>query len=153
MRDLSPEDRRALGNLGVRIGRRQVFLQSLLDPQAVRLRGLLWSVFRGIPGVPTLDARASAPADPRVPREAYAACGYEVLGPRVVRVDRLEQILATAHRRARRGPFRADEEMGSLLGGGTEALAEVLRAAGFRRNAQGAFELPARRAAQAGSRR
>jgi len=148
LRDLSPPDRRALESLEVWIGRRHVFLASLLDRDAVRLRGLLWSVSRGLPEAPALDGRGSAPADPRMPREACAASGYEVMGPLAVRVDRLERLLVAAHRRARQGPFAPDEEMRSILGCEPAALAGVLRAAGFRTNARGELEPPAQKAAR-----
>jgi ATP-dependent RNA helicase SUPV3L1/SUV3 len=152
LRDLSAGDRRALAGLGVWIGRRQVFLTGLFDRQALRLRGLLWSLHRGGPGAPILDGRPSAPADARVAREAYAACGYEVLGPLAVRVDRLERLLAAAHRRGRGEPFVPDDDLRSLAGCGLEDLAAVLRAAGFRRADGGKLAPPARARSRAGSR-
>lgn len=153
LRDLSPADRHTLSGLGVWIGQRHVFLTGLFDREAVRLRGLLWSLHRGGAGAPILDGRPSAPADPRVPREALAACGYEPLGPLAVRVDRLERLLAAAHRRGRGGAFAPDDEMRSLLGCGPEAVAEVLGAAGFRRIDGGKLAPPARTRARAGSRK
>jgi ATP-dependent RNA helicase SUPV3L1/SUV3 len=152
LRDLPPADRRTLAALGVWIGQRHVFLTGLFDREAVRLRGLLWSLHRGV-AAPILDGRHSAPADPRVPREAWAACGYEVLGPLAVRVDRLEKLLAAAHRRGRGGPFTPDDEMRSLLGCSPERVAEVLRAAGFRRAEAGKIAPPTRGRARAGSRK
>jgi ATP-dependent RNA helicase SUPV3L1/SUV3 len=153
VRDLSAADRRSLEGLGVWIGQRHVFLAGLLDRESVRLRGLLFRVQRGIEA-PRPDGRPSVPADARVPREAWAACGYEPMGPLVVRVDRLERLLAAAHRRGRRGAFAPDAEMRSLLGdaAGSEAVAAVLRAAGFRPGDAGRIALPTRTRARAGSR-
>jgi ATP-dependent RNA helicase SUPV3L1/SUV3 len=152
LRDLPAADRRALGSLGVWIGRRHVFLTTLFGREAVALRGLLWSVHRRL-AAPILEGRPSVPADPRVPREAWAACGYERLGTLAVRVDRLERLLGAAHRRSRGGPFAPDEEMRSLASCSAEGVAEVLVAAGFRRADGGKVAAPAQARARAGSRK
>jgi ATP-dependent RNA helicase SUPV3L1/SUV3 len=152
LRDLPAADRRALGSLGVWIGRRHVFLTTLFDREAVALRGLLWSVHRGL-AAPILEGHPSVPADPRVPGDAWAGCGYERLGTLAVRVDRLERLLGAAHRRSRGGPFTPGEEMRSLLSCSAERVAEVLVAAGFRRADGGKVAAPAQARARAGSRK
>jgi len=151
VRDLSATDRRALESLGVWFGQHHVFLADLFDRESVRLRALLFTLQRG-GEAPRPEGRPSVPADRRVSREAWAACGYEPLGSTAVRVDRLERLIAAAHRRGRRGAFVPDAEMRSLLDGGAEAVAEVLRAVGFRSGDGGRIEPPARTRARAGSR-
>jgi ATP-dependent RNA helicase SUPV3L1/SUV3 len=151
VRDLAAPERRALEGLGVWIGQRHVFLAGLLDRESVRLRGLLFTLQRK-GDAPRPDGRLSVPADRRVSREAWAACGYEPLGSLAVRVDGVERLLAAAHRRGRRGAFLPDAEMRSLLDAGSEAVTEVLRALGFRPGDGGRLEAPARTRARAGSR-
>jgi ATP-dependent RNA helicase SUPV3L1/SUV3 len=129
-RALAAADRKALARLGVRLGTETVYLESLLKPRAAALRGLLWAVWHGAaaPAVPGV----SAPRDQAVSDAAYAAMGWRVLGPRVLRVDRVERLAAAARRLARQGPFGATPALAQLAGAGIDDLAAMLPALGYR---------------------
>ncbi len=127
---LAESDRRLLARLGVRLGVETVYVDALLRPRAAGLRALLWAVWRG-EGVPPVPA-AAAPRDPAVSPAAYAAMGWRVLGPRVLRVDRVERLAAAARRLARQGPFAATPALARLGGGGIDELVPVLAALGYR---------------------
>jgi len=127
---LDDADRKALAKLGVRLGTETVYLDAVLKPRAAGLRGQLWAVWRGErePGVPGLGA----PRDPAVSEAAYAAMGWRVLGPRVLRVDRVERLAAAARRLARQGPFGATPVLAQLAGCSPDELAALLPALGYR---------------------
>jgi ATP-dependent RNA helicase SUPV3L1/SUV3 len=128
---LGPGERHVLQQLGVVVGGRSVYLPALLGPPAVRLRGILWAARSAAPRAPLGDAPPSVPVDAAVPARGYEACGYRIAGPRAVRVDRLEWLLAVARRLARGGPFAPTRETTSILGAGDAEVAAVLAAAGY----------------------
>ena len=61
--------------------------------------------------------------------------GFAVLGPRVLRADRLERVAAAARRLARQGPFAASAELASLAGAPAAELQALLAAMGYRASA------------------
>ena len=62
---------------------------------------------------------------------AYAACGYQVVGARAVRVDRLERLAGAARRAAREGAFEVSREMLAAAGAGADEVSAMLVALGF----------------------
>ena len=127
---LAAADRKALARLGLRLGVETVYIESLLKPRAAALRGLLWAVWHGAaaPAVPGLAALR----DPAVTDAAYRAMGWRVLGPRVLRVDRVERLAAAARRLARQGPFGATPALAQLAGSSSDDLTAMLPALGYR---------------------
>jgi ATP-dependent RNA helicase SUPV3L1/SUV3 len=136
---LSRADRKALARLGIRLGVESVYHDPLLAPDAVALRGLLWAV-AAREAVPVPPAAAGAPRDPAVSAETYAAMGYRVLGPRVLRVDRVEVLAARLRRLARQGGFAVTPELARLADCGVDELPAVLSVLGYRTTGRGAGE-------------
>jgi len=137
---LSPDDRRALRQFGVRLGVESVWVPALLRPRALAMRALLWSVFRAaaplappVPGLVTV-----APAD-GVPSAFYEAVGYRSCGARAVRIDILERLAVQLLRLARKGPFAITTDMTSLLGLGAADTGGVIAALGYRAGDDGMF--------------
>ncbi|AKF09835.1 ATP-dependent DNA helicase [Sandaracinus amylolyticus] len=126
---LSDEDRSALAERGVVIGRRTVFARGLLSAEALRVRALLVRVHRGgkEPRAPMRGA-VSIPRRKEVPFESYLAVGLLPLGPRVVRVDIVERVLT----RLRESEPDVRNEIGSWLGVRDRELPKVLAALGAR---------------------
>jgi ATP-dependent RNA helicase SUPV3L1/SUV3 len=129
---LSPKERRALQRLGLHFGARAVYFPLLLKPAAVAMRALLWSVAQQRPPLPVPPpGRTSVSRDPQVPAGFYEACGYVVLGPRVVRLDVAERLLREAFRHAQvpsEGPFA--QTYASWLGCAPGEVTVVLAAIG-----------------------
>ena len=127
---LAAGDRKALARLGLRFGTETVYLEALLKPRPAALRAMLWAVWRGVetPDVP----ESAAPRDPALSEPAYAAMGWCVLGPRVLRVDRVERLAAALRRLARQGPFGPTPALAQLAGSRIEDLAAMLPALGYR---------------------
>jgi len=140
---LTSDDRRDLSRLGVTTGRLAVFLRSLLQPDAMRLRARLFCIHEGRPAEAGPDGAPSAPRDPRQPPAFYLACGYFPAGPRAVRLDRMEHAAAVASRLSRAGPFVPPRELPKVLGCHPDEVKAVLMAIGYVER-DGRFERRAR---------
>jgi ATP-dependent RNA helicase SUPV3L1/SUV3 len=129
---LKPEDRKALRRLGLCIGREAVYFPLLLKPQAMALRGLLWSVHQGIamPDLPP-PGRVSVPIDAAIPAGFYAAIGFRMTGARAVRIDMVERLVAKAGRLARTREGTAAAELANLVGCLAAELPAILGAVGY----------------------
>jgi ATP-dependent RNA helicase SUPV3L1/SUV3 len=128
---LGPHDLKRLARLGMRLGMEAVYLDRLLPAGPAALRGLLWAIRHG-QSAPIPPAGTSGPRDPKISDAAYAAIGWRVLGPRVLRVDRVERLAAAARRAARQGPFGPTPELAALAGCSLDEVLAVLPALGYR---------------------
>ncbi|HVO09262.1 MAG TPA: helicase-related protein [Vicinamibacteria bacterium] len=140
---LSGEDRRDLSRLGVSVGRFAVFLPTLQRPESMRLRARLFAVRHGLRGWTGPDGAPSVSNDLARPLASYLASGYLPLGPRAVRLDRLEQAAALLARLSRSGPFPAPRELPRIVGCSPAELAAVVSAMGYAER-DGRFERRAR---------
>ncbi|MBC7173518.1 MAG: helicase, partial [Polyangiaceae bacterium] len=127
---LGDEERRALESRGVVIGARTVFAPALLAPEPLRQRALLVQLHRGA------DSPASPPPgavtmrrDRELPFESYLALGFVPLGPRAVRVDIVERVLARL--RELESPFEMPKEIGGILGVKRREMPRVMGALGY----------------------
>ena len=124
--------RKRLAHLGVRLGTEAVYLAPLLNVRAGGMAALLWSVRAGAP-LPLPPVRGVSPVrDPGLAEGLYEAMGYRVLGPRALRVDRVERLAMAARRLARLGPFAPVPELVAIAGCRKDELAGVLAALGYR---------------------
>ncbi len=131
VRALAADDRRALSRLGVSVGRFALFLPALLKPEAMRLRARLYAVRHGQRAETGPDGPPSVPNDLARPLGSYLACGYLPLGPRAVRLDRLERAAAVVARLSQGGAFVAPRELPGILGCPPSELPAVLSALGY----------------------
>ncbi|BBK29551.1 ATP-dependent RNA helicase SUPV3L1/SUV3 [Stella humosa] len=136
---LSPADRAVLTRAGVRFGAEWVYLAPLLRPAAVALRAILWMAAAEEPGAAPIPhpGRLGVPGEAGVSPDFYRAIGYPLLGPRALRVDRLEALSAAARRLARGGPFAATPEIASLADARLADLPGMLVALGYRMIVEG----------------
>ena len=128
---LAPEDRRALGRLGVRIGLETVWLPALAAKPAMSLLRLLAAVAGGHdPGSRAVPAcrPASLAIDPAVPARLYAVAGYRLLDRLALRADALERLARAARQLAAQGPFAATEALRAIVDCPMAALPELLGA-------------------------
>jgi ATP-dependent RNA helicase SUPV3L1/SUV3 len=124
--------RKRLAGLGVRLGTEVVYLEPLLNARAAAMAGLLWAVRAGAP-LPVPALRGVAPIrDAGLADRLYEAMGYRVLGPRALRVDRVERLAMAARRLARQGPFAPVPELVAIAGCRKDELPGMLAALGYR---------------------
>ena len=138
VRSLDTDTRRDLSRLGLTLGRHTLYLNALLRPEAMRLRVALATARHGTPKGPLPDASPSLPALGASPA-FYAACGYEPVGPRLVRADVLDRFASAVRRAAGRGPFCPDPASAAVLGCPPGEVAGVLRALGYVERGGGFF--------------
>ncbi len=136
---LTAADRKILRSGGVRLGVENVFLPALLKPRAVQLRAHLWAAaHRTAAYVPPAPGLVTAPRDPGVPAEFYAAIGFQPVSERIVRMDMLDRVALRLLRLGRSGPFEAPADLCSLMGLGTAETESVVLGLGYRRTTDGA---------------
>ncbi|MDH3229051.1 MAG: helicase-related protein [Alphaproteobacteria bacterium] len=132
IRALGREDRQALARLGVRLGAESIYLKSLLKPDPLRLRALLWAAGQGEAPLLLPGAGDETLAGADAPAGFWAVTGYCVMGARALRVDRAEALSLALRKRARQGGFQATAELTALAGCEGAAFESVVRALGYR---------------------
>jgi ATP-dependent RNA helicase SUPV3L1/SUV3 len=128
---LSGKDRKLLAKHGVRLGTETVYLDGMLKRDAMASAALLWSI-HSKQEVPKLPGGVAAPRDRAISGDAYRAIGYRVLGPRILRVDKVEGLAVVARRLARQGTFGVTPELLSLASASRHDLASMLADLGYR---------------------
>jgi ATP-dependent RNA helicase SUPV3L1/SUV3 len=133
---LTPADRKRLAQLGVTAGNIYVFLKDLTKPRALHLRRALWQAEHDsrqelpIPAPGRVSIAVEAGVDPAY----YQAIGYPAAGPRAIRVDMLDRLLARLHRATSQGAMPPDDTIAPVLGCSREEADSVLLALGWRRD-------------------
>ncbi len=131
--DLTPETRAELRSKKIRLGPILIFIPELNKPAAVRLRGLLWSLYndRPLPAQVPADGIVSvAIEDSSADPIFYRSVGYPIYGGRAVRIDMLDRVISCVYDHAKEGKFHARHEMAEWLGSSIEGLYKVLEAMG-----------------------
>jgi ATP-dependent RNA helicase SUPV3L1/SUV3 len=145
LRGLTKADRKALGSLGLRLGRDSVFLPELLDsgplgPGATRLGALLCAVHRRrrLPELPAPGILAFE-AGPELDDTLCRALGYRRLArdaepgmALALRADALERLAQAAYRLSEQGFFTPTPKLGRLTGCSAAELEIALAAIGYR---------------------
>jgi len=136
IRGLSKTDRKALGALGLRLGRESVFLTALLDPGSARLGALLGAVHRQrpLPELPAPGALSFEPG-PELDETLCRALCYRRLdqGSAIaVRADALERLAHEAYRLSEQGLFAPTRKLERQTGCSAAQLEAVLAALGYR---------------------
>jgi ATP-dependent RNA helicase SUPV3L1/SUV3 len=134
---LSREERRLVTRLHVRIGALDLFMPSVLKPEARRWRVALKAAAAGeaMPALPP-EAAVVLPTPGESERGLLARLGYRALGPQMLRVDMVERLARHAHE-ARAGKEQpvVDQALATSLGLQPAALAKLMRDLGFRESA------------------
>ncbi|HEX4507159.1 MAG TPA: helicase-related protein [Alphaproteobacteria bacterium] len=148
---LTRKDAGQLARLGITIGTAYAFLKGLTKPAALTLLRALWraghDVWGELPMPP--PGRVSVAADPNIDSAYYAAIGFPVVGPRAIRVDMLDRLIARLRRATVDGAMPADPTIAPVLGCGKEEADQVLAVLGWgRREAEGVVTYRRQRPAQ-----
>ena len=130
------EDLAELRERGVELGRRTVFVRELLSPAALSVRALLVRLHRGTDAPrPPKNGGVSIRRAREVPNDAYLAAGWVPLGPRALRADIVERVLARLAELA--SPFSLPREVPRWLGVPAAERPRVLAALGYRQGEGG----------------
>ena len=157
IRALDQQARAELRKFGVRFGAYNIYFPLLLKPAAADMLLLLWALKHGasvgidvaqLP-VPPRQGLTSVGVDKALPEAFYRAAGFQVCGPRAIRIDMLERLAdlirpltswkASPARpepplgAVGRGGFKVQPEMLSIIGCSAEEMGNVLFVLGFRK--------------------
>ncbi len=150
---LDAEQRGVLRSKKIKLGPLLVFIPLLNKPAAVRLRGLLWSLYRERPlpaPVPADGIVSRAIDEATADRDFFRAIGYPVYGGRIVRIDMLDRVINAIYDHAAKGKFSARHEMAEWLGCSIDGLYKILESMGHKKIYDPA-EDPEKIAAKAGA--
>jgi ATP-dependent RNA helicase SUPV3L1/SUV3 len=130
---LEQADRQALHKLGVRLGPLDVFVASILRPEAQKWRSALQSVRQGqpMPALPPPGAATLGPdADPR-----GASLAYRRAGRRWIRIDLADRLASHARKvRSAGGADPVDSALATSIGLDEEMLGRLMNEVGFIRS-------------------
>ena len=98
---------------------------------------LLWGVHAGRAMTALPVGATTLPVDPDRPEAFDLALGFRRLGPRLVRVDRIERLSAACRLLGAQGPFKATPALAEVAGCAEGEIASVLKALGYRAQVQG----------------
>ncbi len=148
---LTPDDKRALRGLGVRIGQRTVSLRYRAGVVPFAWRWAVAKLWHQQPvgPVPVAPTQTSVGRDAVRGDEGWVL-GFAPIGGKRYRIDALEKVAGLAQKAARTGPFVLDESWCSRLAASQAEVGEVLGALGFAATDDGRFS---RRPARRGRRR
>ena len=127
-----PEDlrsgRAALRRYRVTFGRRSIYLQQLLRPDAAGLLAILWGAGEEKTPAPPLPGITSFEPEPWLKDGFLAAAGFRRVGRRAIRLDILERLEDELEQAARSGATTDTlrTRLLSLLGSSAETLDEIL---------------------------
>ncbi len=132
LKALDPADRTKLRRLGVRLGRRTIYVAGLLPPRGMALRCALWAAHHEIP-MPQIEAGdvISQRPLPGLPAAFFLSLGYVIAGPVAVRIDRIEALIRRLARFARQGPYLASAADLAIIAVDPPTFAAVIEASGF----------------------
>lgn len=133
---LDQDGRSVLRGKRVKLGPVLVFLPDLNKPAAVRLKGLLWSLWeeKKLPAKVPPDGIVSLKMEDKDFDAAfYRVVGYPVYGPRAIRIDMLDRVINAVYDHAKEGKFQARHEMAEWLGSSLGDLYLILEAMGHKK--------------------
>jgi ATP-dependent RNA helicase SUPV3L1/SUV3 len=132
---LSESERKRLMRLGIVFGTFAVFLKGLAKPAAIRLRAALWRAEHDGRELLPLPApgRVSMPVLAELDPRYYTAIGYPAVGPRAIRADMLDRLMARLERSTVKGAMPPDATIAPVLGCTREEADQVLLALGWGR--------------------
>ncbi len=142
---IDPEARKTLRQNHIRLGPVLVFIPDLNKPAAVRLRALLWWLWkdRPLPAPVPKDGAVSVVVDEmQIDPFYYRAIGYPVYGERAIRVDMLDRVISAVYDSAKDGSFKATHAMAEWLGCSIPDLYKVLEAMGHKKGHDPAEQQP-----------
>ena len=136
---LSPLDRKNLARMDIRIGTQLVYVDTLIKPDAMVAKAVLWCAHRKQKRVPPLPPEGAVSTPVKGSRAFLEMLGYVPAGPRAIRADQYERLLMLTRRGTREGPWEPPAAMPSWFGCTRPELHAVLESLGFPRDEEGRF--------------
>ncbi|MCW5729228.1 MAG: disulfide oxidoreductase [Alphaproteobacteria bacterium] len=130
--ELDPMERKRLAALGVRLGRRWVYMPLLVKPAAQRMAAMLWCAQHGELLPPARPpGRFVLPADGEIADGLWLAMGFQRIDRLAIRIDMLERLMQRTAAEVADGPKPLSAGLLAVLGLDGEQTARILRVLGF----------------------
>ncbi|MBL8614505.1 MAG: hypothetical protein JNM72_02740 [Deltaproteobacteria bacterium] len=144
LKSLTPLDKKNLARMDVRVGTTLVYVESLLKPDGVKDRALLYAASKDLHPLPPLPPAGAVSIKPPEglsvrPGDWAFALGFVPVGPRALRADLVERLLMQLRQLGQAGPFRTPQAMPSQVGCSRAELHEMIVALGYHLDADGLF--------------
>lgn len=134
LRNLNQQDIDRLRKMGVKIGKRFVYMPPLMNNHARTLRAMLLEISKAKISTVKDDWATFKPQEPSQTAEDANKMGYAALQaePRMVRVETLESVASSAHTLGGQGAFVATNSLLSFVGGNLNDLVSIMRELGYK---------------------
>ena len=129
---LRGRDRRFLSRMGLRIGKYSVFVGKLVQPEVVRFRALLCSIFLDRMGANIKFDGSAVVRLERADLRCIPYVGYHRFGDLGLRVDLVERLSILAHQKARQGSFVATADLVNAAGCDGDDLIMIMSGLGYK---------------------
>lgn len=133
VKNVDQAERAKLRKLGVKFGEHYIYMPALIKPGPSAMKLRLWRVGKRIEqilGIPAAGL-SSTPIDTVMPDGYYLIVGYDICGPRAIRIDMLERLLVQLRQKNMDGPFPLTAQLWSPVGCGVGDFEAVMRALGY----------------------
>jgi ATP-dependent RNA helicase SUPV3L1/SUV3 len=127
---LEKRDRTRLAKFGIRMTPTLVYFPSLQSAPALSLRRILWSVHTGRKP-PIVDGSKATCAAGRLSQKDWACLGFRRFGGKAVRLECLDKLSRTAHKKASQGAFVPTPQMLSMVGLGATEFEQLMGSLGY----------------------
>ncbi len=132
IRALTKKERVALTALDIKIGALSVYCPAMLKKSRNAFAVRLWEVWHNVDVPRSNDiALVGSAVDPHIPAAAYHAMGFIAIGPRVLRADMAERLMASLVKRGRAGTFALDPALFANAGCNRKQFPKMAVALGF----------------------
>jgi ATP-dependent RNA helicase SUPV3L1/SUV3 len=124
---ISKDERKKLWNMGIKIGRYNIYLPKMIKPKAVLLRVNLWKLFYNINSNITVPKFGlNFVVNDNYNKKLLLLCGFENFKNFFVRVDILEKLFISILEKTNNRKFIISSEMMNLLGCSKENFYELM---------------------------
>ena len=132
---ISKDERKKLWNMGIKIGRYNIYLPRMIKPKAVLLRVNLWKLFFDINSSITVPKFGlNFVVNDNYNKKLLLLCGFENFKNFFVRVDILEKLFISILEKTTNRKFKISSEMMNLLGCSKENFYELMRLMNYKKD-------------------
>ena len=130
---LSPSERKALRDRGLRFGAHSIFLPAMVRPNRAAVCCQMWALHHGLDPLPPPPppGLVSMEIQPALAVGFYGAAGYRVIGGRAVRIDMIERLDLAVRRLAKQGAITATPVLRAIVGCRQDAFDGVMAVIGY----------------------
>ncbi len=134
LNELNRQDRNQLWEYGIRVGYFGAYVPAALKPKSRMLNSLLWQIYNDsqINAFPYDASAFSIPIAEDLSGSYLNSIGFQLLGPRAIRIDIAERIVREIYNKIKKEPASIDKKIRSLMGCSEEECREIMLSLGYK---------------------